>query len=43
MAPVVTLKEAALHILHKRATVSERLTPSDEQKVTLYVLLAYGK
>lgn len=40
MAPIL---EGGMHILAKRATVAERLAPSEEQKVTLYVLLAYGR
>jgi hypothetical protein len=42
MAPVLELETTTLlHVLHRRATVAERLTPNDEQKLTLYVLLAY--
>lgn len=40
MAPI---HETALYALHKRATVAEQLTPTGEQKVTLYVLLGYGE
>lgn len=40
MAPI---HDTVIYTLHKRATVAEQLTPTDEQKVTLYVLLGYGE
>lgn len=41
MPPVSDLAAPLLRSLHRRATVAEQLTPNDEQKLTLYVLLGY--
>lgn len=42
MAPIVQdVAAPLLHAFLRRATVEERLTPNDEQKLTLYVLLGY--